>query len=67
VESSFLYCLVWKDVLVHLRLRNFCEMEFIFLWIISMIFALLLSYPGSERTEPKLPYMFPRCSNHMYD
>jgi hypothetical protein len=25
-----------------------------------------MSYPGSKRGEPKLPYMCPGCSNHTY-
>jgi hypothetical protein len=28
---------------------------------------LVLSYHGSERGEPKLPYVCTGCSNHMYD
>jgi hypothetical protein len=26
-----------------------------------------VSYPGSERGEPKLPYVCPGCSQHTYD
>jgi hypothetical protein len=31
-----------------------------------ILFVVGVSYPGSERSETKLRYMCPRCSNHTY-